>query len=1402
MLIIVFLVLVLRRAGSKKSKAGEDRKAAEAKKKSSSIALKAGFYRALFRLRRTFSVRDFRYKVPWVVGLGTRPQAESLLANSGVSLPFGPPPAGDTSGSSWWFCDGGVFLEVPGAASSAEDGAATWKRVLGELVDHRPERPVDSLLLTVSSRELRAARKDATGRQELEKAADVLYERVWEAQRRLGLRLPVYLVVTDCEKLPGFAHLSGRLREVFRRQIFGWSNPYSLDTKYRSDWVTEAFGELGERLRRVLIELFTQRPPAVGADQIFLFPRELRSLEAPLRRFADRVFKPSSYHEAMMLRGIFFTGAEEEAAEPHVEGLEDSDLPLALEERPQEEVPNAFLLELVEKKIFPEGSLAQPTAGRLRSRSRSVRIAQALLAVTALGLGLGVWAAYSKLAHSNRVLVPFLQKFSRDLANTYTVRSRGLPMDHQDVTQRASHFAEGLSKIDIRQYRSVFLPISWFDPVDGDLRQTMSIGFEQVIAEALRLELERRAEDLLSTSRRAAPGAAETDVFRVLPAARGERKVALPVEETLEFAKLRRFVDELYELDRNQRLFNSLRQQDGGELERLAFLVTDLFSYELPQGFFAKSSLYTSALGGSGYQGFSTRKFESRVEERVRTLSFELDQALYENSSLVTTLEDLRGRLDSLRNGSWLEREGRQVIDATVALLGEADDLVSSGAVSWIFARQFNLGPAYEETLALAAGTEFLSRSSAAEESQNLVLALEQSSEAGWLSLRRSACRAAFAPSEVTGPLLERDGDEVLLPALSPDVQVLYAALLEYRSKRFLMEAGAGTTQPSLIVTLPAGSLRRWDNIYLEQAISLYEAYLSFTEGSLQEFPEGVREPLALVARRGLYHQMSDFIRQAQTFAAQPVASDPRLQEQSLREEVEFFQAAAEALNRLLVIFEELQFFEAELQLERVFLGQGARFLSQIDGLLRAKELYQPQEDDFSWWNGNGNLAFESFGVADEADLVAFLDLQRAQVRNLGRNLAQPVVNSLGSDLVRKSPETQALHLGWQEILVALEDYDTKKPGNSVARLETLIQSGMSKATLADCAAAPVEAPKTGVRTNFFASRDLDLRRGLYRRCVQLSAEQALKSYGQVAEFFNRNLAGRYPFLEEDPGSEDVVADVEVLRQFFDLFDPAAEPILAIPPDHPRFLGQGPRVQGFVRQMGDVRTFLSPFVGPSEADPGEGASPPARPNGPRSGGAPKTQAQVPIYDLRAEFRVNREREEGAKQIIRWVLGIGEEELSHRDAEPEGRWIFGQPLRLSLAWASDAPVVPQAEESVVGTWVEDRTVIFERQGPWALLSFLQDFRSPAEDFSDFADPRPHTLKFPASTVPRSTEEESEEAPVTAPAPEPVAVYVRLVVLDPGTKEPLELPFIPAWAPVLPKADGQGSGSTAGGIFDGV
>ena len=156
---------------------------------------------------------------------------------------------------------------------------------------------------------------------------------------------------------------------------------------------------------------------------------------------------------------------------------------------------------------------------------------------------------------------------------------------------------------------------------------------------------------------------------------------------------------------------------------------------------------------------------------------------------------------------------------------------------------------------------------------------------------------------------------------------------------------------------------------------------------------------------------------------------------------------------------------------------------------------------------------------------------------------------------------------------------------------------------------------------------------------------------------FNQKLAGKFQFVSgTGRGAE---ADPAAIRDFFKLFDSYNKSIakyLERPPG--KKCAAGARALQFLDGMAPVRTLFAPFLD----DP---------------------KALVPVFDYEVEFRVNRRREEGGNQIIEWLLEVGDQKITATDAMRRGRWLYGDPVKLSLRWAKDANIIP-APENVEGT----------------------------------------------------------------------------------------------------------------------
>jgi type VI secretion system protein ImpL len=171
--------------------------------------------------------------------------------------------------------------------------------------------------------------------------------------------------------------------------------------------------------------------------------------------------------------------------------------------------------------------------------------------------------------------------------------------------------------------------------------------------------------------------------------------------------------------------------------------------------------------------------------------------------------------------------------------------------------------------------------------------------------------------------------------------------------------------------------------------------------------------------------------------------------------------------------------------------------------------------------------------------------------------------------------------------------------------------------------------------------------------------------------------------------------------------------------------------------------------------------------------------QGPFVDFQLQFRSNREMETaGARQIIDWTLDVGRRKYGYRDQEMSGRWVVGEPVRLTLRWAKDSPVVPFVTPDTAVLRARERVATFEFKSRWALLAMLRRQATASSDFQFGVDTLPYTLKF---VVPTSTDGNHSDLQPAELRGADAQVFMSLSLVAPGTKEPLVIPTFPKWAP---------------------
>ena len=311
--------------------------------------------------------RGALYELPWLLVLGPPGAGKtSLIRNSGLSFPLAP--AGDPDlapGCRWNFSSQGVLLDVPGRHACPEDEPAEWLEFLRQLRRQRPGGPLDGLLLTLPLPELRGP--------ECAARAGQLRCRISELEAILGRKVPVYLLITKMDLLPGFASFFEDLTAAERSQAWGAALGHPQGPAFDPvRAVAGHFAQLHQGLSEHGARQLAQHPSNQDRPALTTFPLAFRQLGPALATFTEHLAGQDPYHVRPFLRGFYFASTLQEPAAP-ADLLPGFDLGTASGARaPRPGSHPCFLAQLFSQVIFPDRSLARQLGAR---RQAAVRLA-------------------------------------------------------------------------------------------------------------------------------------------------------------------------------------------------------------------------------------------------------------------------------------------------------------------------------------------------------------------------------------------------------------------------------------------------------------------------------------------------------------------------------------------------------------------------------------------------------------------------------------------------------------------------------------------------------------------------------------------------------------------------------------------------------------------------------------------------------------------------------------------------------------------------------------------------------------------------------------------------------------------------------------------------------------------
>lgn len=383
--------------------------------------LTAAVNRALAQLRglrargglfRWLEGKRHLYELPWYMIVGSPGAGKTTaLLNAGLQFPLagqtGPASKrmvltsrGGTLHTDWWFTNEAVLIDTAGRYTTQESNPVTdpveWRGFLGLLRKHRPRAPLNGVIVALDVSELLTM----TVLERAEQAGRVR-DRLADLREELGIRFPVYVVVTKVDLLRGFGEYFQSLTSEGRTQAWGFTLPFTgiksprAGAQGRAALRTQIEVELALLHDRVAAGLRSRLNEEFDIDRrkrLFALPQELAGLAEPLVPMLDEIFLASRFDRTQLhdtLRGVYFTsGAQTDLDLPAVPDTLFQRLQRSLgvpQRKAADSTPSFgqqgfFLQDVLTKVIIPEAHLVRPNL-RWEFRFRLLRLSGHALCV-------------------------------------------------------------------------------------------------------------------------------------------------------------------------------------------------------------------------------------------------------------------------------------------------------------------------------------------------------------------------------------------------------------------------------------------------------------------------------------------------------------------------------------------------------------------------------------------------------------------------------------------------------------------------------------------------------------------------------------------------------------------------------------------------------------------------------------------------------------------------------------------------------------------------------------------------------------------------------------------------------------------------------------------------------------
>jgi hypothetical protein len=375
------------------------------------------------------------YSSPWYLVMGPSQSGKTFLiqqSKQDFSLVGDEPTAdfGGTKGTKWSFTNKAIFIDTAGryvdhyGKASADWRQADaqndyeWGEFLTALKTLRPDTPLNGVIVTIRIEDLLSSEEGCK-----EALHKVLKNALQDLETRLSIRIPVYVVITMCDLIPGFVDFAEEYTRggLKTNMMFGWSrdNNFDLPLHVENEFGT-GFESICEKLSTEQLAILSDLPSnskdeTDRIDRLIGFLQEFRTMKRPLIDVLKQLFpREDKFFDHHFLRGVYFTSAVQEG------NLLQSTLDQLIGNRPEQDERESladitqearpyFIADLFQDKIIQEPGLIRRTRNTARKSRRNRILLRIMTLIMMMVCGVKVFSVANQEDTPKVVLIAALE---------------------------------------------------------------------------------------------------------------------------------------------------------------------------------------------------------------------------------------------------------------------------------------------------------------------------------------------------------------------------------------------------------------------------------------------------------------------------------------------------------------------------------------------------------------------------------------------------------------------------------------------------------------------------------------------------------------------------------------------------------------------------------------------------------------------------------------------------------------------------------------------------------------------------------------------------------------------------------------------------------------------------------